>query len=280
MVLASFVIALREGIEAALIIGVILAYLKKIQQTRYNKHVYFGLGLAISISIVVAFGFEMLAGGFTGANEEVFEGLTSLIAVIVLTYMIFWMDRNSRRLKGELQEKIDLAITQRQLYGLVSLAFFAVFREGLETVLFLAGIRFTTESSQETLIGGTLGLFIAAILGYLIIRGSVELNLRKFFRITGIVLLIFAAGLFAFGVHELIEAGWLPPGLGGKRVYDISHLLSDKSIVGSLLRALVGYNDNPFFWEAIAYVMFWITIGMALIWLNRRITPSKTIPTT
>lgn len=280
MVLASFVIALREGIEAALIIGVILAYLKKIQQTRYNKHVYFGLGLAISISIVMAFGFEMLAGGFTGANEEVFEGLTSLIAVIVLTYMIFWMDRNSRRLKGELQEKIDLAITQRQLYGLVSLVFFAVFREGLETVLFLAGVRFTTESSQEILIGGTLGLFVAAILGYLIIRGSVELNLRKFFRITGIVLLIFAAGLFAFGVHELIEAGWLPPGLGGERVYDISHLLSDKSTVGSLLRALVGYNDNPFFWEAIAYVMFWITIGMALIWLNRRTTPSKTIPTT
>lgn len=280
MVLASFVIALREGIEAALIIGVILAYLKKIQQTRYNKHVYFGLGLAISISIVMAFGFEMLAGGFTGANEEVFEGFTSLIAVIVLTYMIFWMDRNSRRLKGELQEKIDLAITQRQLYGLVSLVFFAVFREGLETVLFLAGVRFTTESSQEMLIGGTLGLFVAAILGYLIIRGSVELNLRKFFRITGIVLLIFAAGLFAFGVHELIEVGWLPPGLGGERVYDISHLLSDKSTVGSLLRALVGYNDNPFFWEAIAYVMFWITIGMALIWLNRRTTPSKTIPTT
>ncbi len=280
MVVASFVIALREGIEAALIIGVILAYLKKIQQTRYNKYVYFGLGLATSISIVVAFGFEMLAGGFTGANEDIFEGLTSLIAVIVLTYMIFWMDRNSRRLKGELQEKIELAITQRQLYGLVSLAFFAVFREGLETVLFLAGVRFTTESSQETIIGGMLGLFIAAILGYLIIRGSVELNLRKFFRITGIVLLIFAAGLFAFGVHELIEAGWLPPGLGGERVYDISHFLSDKSTVGSLLRALVGYNDNPFFWEAIAYVMFWITIGMALIWLNRKKTPSKTIPTT
>ncbi|MFQ5821687.1 MAG: iron uptake transporter permease EfeU [Candidatus Heimdallarchaeota archaeon] len=276
MVLASFVIALREGIEAALIIGVILAYLKKIQQTRYNKHVYLGLGLAIVISIVASFGFELLAGGFAGANEEVFEGLTSLIAVVVLTYMIFWMDRNSRRLKGELQEKIDLAITQRQLYGLVSLAFFAVFREGLETVLFLAGVRFTTESLQETLIGGSLGLLVAAILGYLFIRGSVEINLRKFFRITGVVLLIFAAGLFAFGVHELIEAGWLPPGLGGKRVYDISHLLSDKSIVGSLLRALVGYNDNPFFWEAIAYLIFWITIGMMLIWLNRRTTPSRT----
>jgi len=260
MVLASFVIALREGIEAALIIGVILAYLKKIQQTRYNKHVYLGLGLAIVISIVASFGFELLASGFTGANEEVFEGLTSLIAVVVLTYMIFWMDRNSRRLKGELH--------------------FAVFREGLETVLFLAGVRFTTESLQETLIGGSLGLLVAAILGYLFIRGSVEINLRKFFRITGVVLLIFAAGLFAFGVHELIEADWLPPGLGGKRVYDISHLLSDKSIVGSLLRALVGYNDNPFFWEAIAYFMFWITIGMALIWLNRRIMPSKTIPTT
>ncbi|MFQ5819784.1 MAG: FTR1 family protein [Candidatus Heimdallarchaeota archaeon] len=275
MVLASFVIALREGIEAALIIGIILAYLKKIQQPRYNKHVYLGLGLAIVASIVVALGFELLAGGFTGANEEVFEGLASLTAVVVLTYMIFWMDRNSRRIKGEMQEKIDLAITQRQLYGLVSLAFFAVFREGLETVLFLAGVRFTTESTQETLIGGTVGLLVATILGYIVIRGSVELNLRKFFRITGIVLLIFAAGLFAFGVHELIEAGWLPPGLGGERIYDISHLLSDKSSVGSFLRALVGYNDNPFFWEAIAYVFFWITIGMVLIWLNRRTPPSK-----
>ena len=275
MVLASFVIALREGIEAALIIGINLAYLKKIQQTRYNKHVYFGLGLAIVASIVVALSFELLAGGFTGANEEVFEGLASLTAVVVLTYMIFWMDRNSRCIKGELQEKIDLAITQRQLYGLVSLAFFAVFREGLETVLFLAGVRFTTETTQETLIGGTVGLLVAAILGYLVIRGSVELNLRKFFRITGVVLLIFAAGLFAFGVHELIEAGWLPPGLGGERIYDISHLLNDKSTVGSFLRALVGYNDNPFFWEAIAYVFYWIVIGLVLIWLNRRATPSK-----
>ncbi|MFQ6123846.1 MAG: FTR1 family protein [Candidatus Heimdallarchaeota archaeon] len=275
MVLASFVIALREGIEAALIIGIILAYLKKIQQTRHNKHVYLGLGLAIIASIVVALGFELLAGGFTGTNEEVFEGLASLTAVVVLTYMIFWMDRNSRRLKGELQEKIDLAITQRQLYGLVSLAFFAVFREGLETVLFLAGVRFAAESTQETIIGGAGGLLVAAILGYIVIQGSIELNLRKFFRITGVVLLIFAAGLFAFGVHELIEAGWLPPGLGGERVYDISHLLSDKSTVGSFLRALVGYNDNPFFWEAIAYVFFWIAIGMVLIWLNRRAPPSK-----
>ncbi len=275
MVLASFVIALREGIEAALIMGIILAYLKKIQQTRYNKHVYIGLSLAIVASIIVALGFELLAGGFTGVNEEVFEGLASLTAVVVLTYMIFWMDRNSRRIKGELQEKIDLAITQKQLYGLVSLAFFAVFREGLETVLFLVGIRFATESTQETIIGGLLGLLVATILGYLVIRGSIELSLRKFFRITGVILLIFAAGLFAYGVHELIEAGWFPPGLEGKRIYDISHPLSDKSTVGSLLRALVGYNDNPFFWEAIAYISFWIIIGMVLIWLNRRETSSK-----
>ena len=157
----------------------------------------------------------------------------------------------------------------------MSLAFFAVFREGLETVLFLAGVRFVTESVQETILGGTFGLLAAAIFGYLIIRGSVELNLRRFFRLTSFVLLIFAAGLFAFGVHELIEAGWLPPGLGGERVYNISHLLNDKGTVGGLLRALVGYNDNPFFWEAVAYVGFWFIIGSTIIWLNRRVTPAK-----
>jgi len=197
-------------------------------------------------------------------------GAALVIAVIVLTYMIFWMDRNSRSLKGELQEKIDTAITERQVYSLVSLVFFSVFREGLETVLFLTGVRFATESLQETILGGALGLLAASLLGYVIIRGSIELNFRKFFRITGLVLLIFAAGLFAFGVHELIEAGWLPPGLGGDRIFDISHILSDKSVVGSLLRALVGYNDNPFFWEAMAYVFFWFVIGLTLIWLNRR----------
>jgi len=157
----------------------------------------------------------------------------------------------------------------------VSLAFFTVFREGLETVLFLAGVRFATESAQETILGGTLGLLAAATLGYLIIHGSVELNLQRFFRLTSFVLLIFAAGLFAFGVHELIEAGWLPPGLGGEHVYNISHLLNDKDTVGGLLRTLVGYNDNPFFWEAVAYVSFWFFIGTTLIWLNKRVTPVK-----
>jgi len=280
MVLASFVIALREGIEASLIVGVLSAYLKKIQQTRYNKYIFYGLVLAIVSSIITAFGFEMLAGGFTGSNEEIFEGLASLIAVFVLTYMIFWMDRNSRQLKSELQEKIDIAISQRQIYGLVSLTFFSVFREGLETVLFLAGVRFATESLQDTLIGGTLGLLVAGILGYLVIRGSVEFDLRKFFRITGIVLIIFAAGLFAFGVHELIEVGWIPPGLRGERLYDISHLLSDKDTIGSILRALVGYNDNPFLLESVAYVMYWLIIGVVLVWLNRRVTPPRaSIPT-
>ena len=230
-------------------------------------------------SIFVAIGFELLVGGFTGVKEEVFEGLVSLMAVVVLVYMIFWMNHNSRGLKSELQEQIDSAITQKQLYSLVGLAFFSVFREGLETVLFLAGIRFTTESTQDTIIGGVLGVLIAVLLGYLCIRGSIQLNLRKFFRVTSIVLIVFAAGMFAFGMHELIEAGWIPAGLEGERLYNISHILNDKDTVGNILRALVGYNDNPFFWEAIAYIFFWSTIGIALIWLNRRESSSNSVLT-
>jgi high-affinity iron transporter len=258
---AAFVIGLREGIEAALIISILLAYLHQIGRDDETRKIWVGTALALALSVAIGAVIFAIGAEFEGRAEEIYEGLVTLFAVGVLTWMIFWMRRQSYRLKGELQDKAAGALEVGG-YALASLAFFAVLREGVETALFLFGAEKATEGASGTLtglIGGLLGIVTAAILGALIYRGGVRLNLRTFFRVTGALILVVAAGLFAFSIHELQEAGLLAFLEG--TAFDVSNTLPDDSGLGGFLRALIGYNADPTVLEVVAWLGYLLVTG-------------------
>jgi len=261
---ASFVIALREGIEAALIVSIILAYLKQLGATDRSRLVWWGTAAAVILSALVGTAIFAAGAEFKGEAEEIFEGVVTLAAVAVLTWMIFWMRRQGARIRSELHEKVDTALVAGGL-AMAGLAFFAVLREGIETALFLfAAARGTAVEGggvapAAQLTGAALGLALAIVLGVLLYRGGIRMNLRTFFRITGWVLIVVAAGLFAFSLHELQEAGWLPF-LGGP-AFDLSASLPDDTGVGAILRGLVGYHADPTWLEVVGWLGYLLVIG-------------------
>jgi len=256
--IASFVITFREALEAALIVGIVLSYLARTKQTRYNTAVYLAITAAVAASIAGALLFNRVAGGFTGRAEEIFEGVTMLVGAGLLTTMILWMMKQ-RHVAAELRERVATKVAQAHVVGLFSLVFVSVLREGIETVIFLGAASFV--STDSNLIGALAGLLAAVVLGYLIFAGSMRLDIRKFFTVTSILLILFAAGLVAHGVHELQEAGMIPVVVA--HVWDINPalnpdgsypLLHENGFVGSVLKALVGYNGNPSLLEVMSYL--------------------------
>lgn len=260
--LASFLLSLREGLEAALIIGIVLGVLLKIKRTDLNKNVWLGAGAAAALSAIVALTLNLVGMEFEGRAEEIFEGIAMLLAAGVLTWMIFWMHRSSRTLKSEIEAQTNAAVHGKSSNALFALAFLAVFREGIELALFLLAVQ-TASSPAQTLIGALLGLAGAAVLGWLLFNSTRKLSLRGFFSVTNVLLVIFAAGLVGLGVHELNEAGIIPAVI--EHVWDINGILSDKSEFGLLLKALVGYNGNPSLTEVIAYLLYMVGIGTFLL---------------
>lgn len=260
---AAFVIALREGIEAALIVSIILAYLRQLQRTDRARLVWAGAFGAVVLSVIAGAAIFLAGTEFEGTSEQVFEGLVTLTAVGVLTWMIFWMRRQGGRIKGELQQKVDSALVAGG-WALAALAFFAVLREGIETALFLfaaaKGTAVDAGGVGEQLIGALLGLVLAVVLGVLLYRGGIRLNLRSFFRITGAILIVVAAGLFAYAVHELQEAGWLA--FLDNVAFDLSGVLPDDSGVGAVVRGLVGYNADPTVLEVLAWTAYLVVAGV------------------
>ncbi|MCK4953418.1 FTR1 family protein, partial [Candidatus Bathyarchaeota archaeon] len=190
----------------------------------------------------------------------------SITATVVLTYMIFWMAKNARKIRGELQEKVDVAITTENVLGLSMLAFVSVFREGLETVLFLTAL--TVSDLYGTIVGTLLGIGTVLVLAFLMLRGVYRMNIQKFFRYTSVIIVIFAAGLLGYGVHEFIEVGLLPPiieNVWNINPSDVTHPLHEKGAIGSILKALVGYDGNPELLRVIVYVGYWLVIGLYLL---------------
>lgn len=261
--ISSFMITFREGLEAFLIVGIILAYLAQTKRTELNKYVYAGTGLAAVGSILAALAFNLLAIQFEGRNEELFEGIVMLIAAMVLTSMIIWMSRESKNISSSLRQKVD----SNKAYGLFGLAFLSVFREGIETVLFLGAAAMNNESSA-ILYGGLLGLSVSIVVAYLVFKSSSHVELGTFFKITSIFLILFAAGLTAHGVHELQEAGVIPIVI--EHVWDINHILNEKGIAGSMLKSVFGYNGNPSLIEVLSYAGYYVAIGLGLKGLNSR----------
>lgn len=264
--LPSLLLSLREGLEAALIIGIVLGVLNRLNQQHLKPTVWQGTAAAVVVSLLAGIGLNLIGMKFEGKGEEIFEGLATLFAAGVLTWMILWMQKQGKNLKGKIESETSQALDTGKK-ALFTLAFIAVFREGLELALFLLATSFVTDGVL-TLIGAVVGLVAALILGWMLFTSTTRLSLRGFFQVTNILLILFAAGLVAYGVHELNEVGWIPSII--EHVWDINHILNEKSQLGLILKALFGYNGNPSLTEVIAYVMYFAILIINFIRFQRR----------
>ncbi|MGD1996275.1 MAG: FTR1 family protein [Anaerolineae bacterium] len=268
---ASALITLREGLEAALIVGIVLGVLRKLGRTERSRSVWMGVLAAVLVSIAAGLALNALGVAFEGRGEEIFEGVAMLLAAGVLTWMIFWMRRQGRRVQAELEVDVRRAVSVENAWALFSLAFVAVAREGIETALFLTAAAFSATPAQ-TLLGGALGLIVAIALGWLIFVAGRQLDVRAFFRVTSVLLILFAAGLVAQGVHELQEAALLPTLI--EHVWDVNHILDEGSAAGRFLKALFGYNGNPSLIEVIAYGAYFAVVGTATARKGKTMVPA------
>ena len=269
--ITSALITLREGLEAALIVGIVLGVLRKLGHTDRSRPVWAGVLVAVIVSVAAGLALNGLGVVFEGRREEIFEGVAMLLAAGVLTWMIFWMQRQGRQIQTELESDVRRAVTTGSAWALFGLAFVAVVREGIETVLFLTAATFSTTPAQ-TLIGGALGLTVAVVLGWLIFAAGKRLDVRAFFRVTSVLLILFAAGLAAHGVHELQEAALLPTFV--EHVWDVNHILDERSPVGTFFKALFGYNGNPSLLEVMTYSIYFIVGGVASLRQGWRMVPA------
>jgi len=257
---------LREGVEAALIVSMILAYLARTGNARHFGRIWLGTSSAIGLSLAVGLGLFLTIGELTSPAEQIFEASTMLLAAAVVTWMLFWMRRTAANIRGELHAGIDRVLTAGSVWGLSVLAFTAVIREGIETALFLLGQ--VTAASQadagaaSTMAGALVGLAAAGLLGYGFYRGARVINLRTFFTWTGIGLVFIAAGLVANALHELIEVNII--GLGTGMAFDISavlpHSAESGNVLGQLLHAIFGYNSSPEWTVLIAWRVYLVSV--------------------
>jgi high-affinity iron transporter len=275
--LPTYLLSLREGLEAALIIGIVLGALSKIRRTDLSPAVWLGTLSAVGISILTAVLLTTFGMSLEDKAEQIFEGVTMLIAAGILTWMIFWMSKQARFLKGELEAGVNKAAASTGRRAAFWLAFVAVVREGVELALFITAAFFAGDQSQmttniiQTLAGTILGLGTAALLGWTLFATTVRLDLRRFFQVTGILLILFAAGLVAHGVHEFNEVGWIPAVV--EHIWDVNIILDENSLVGQLLRTLFGYNGNPSLTEMIAYFAYLVVVS--IFWRRDNTVPAK-----
>jgi high-affinity iron transporter len=267
--ISALLLALREGIEMALVVGIVLAYLTQVGARRAHRWVWLGTGVAALVSLGALGLLNALDAEFEGATEQIFEGTTMLLAATFLTWMIFWMLRNARSLKGELQRGVQAVLDRGGLaWGIFLLVFFAVVREGVELALLLFAA-----PGEGKLLGSVLGLLGAVGVGLLIYAFGRRIDLRTFFRVTSVVLILFAAGLVAHAAHEFAEAGILAA-VEGPELWSTKGILPDNEGLGAILRALFGYQDEPTVIEVVAYVGYFV-----VVWILSR-TRMATAPIT
>ncbi|MFC4624827.1 iron uptake transporter permease EfeU [Daeguia caeni] len=254
--LVPFLIMLREGVEAALIVGIIASYLHKTGRSAWMPVVWIGVFLALAVSMLVGTVLQLLRAEFPQRAQEMMEAGIGLIAVVVLTSMVFWMRKAARSIKNELHHSIDAALSDHYRgLGLIVMVFFAVAREALESIFFLLAI-FQQSEGSAALIGALLGVLVSVAIGYGIFRGGLRLNLRRFFRWTGVFILFVAAGLLMKSVASLHEAGlWNHL---QAIAFDISSVLPDDGPIGSVLAGMFGYSSSPTVSEVVVYFLFLI----------------------
>lgn len=264
---------LREGIEAALIVGIIAGYLHKSGRANLMPAVWVGVFLAASLSLFAGAALQLFAAEFPQKRQELFEAIVGLIAVVILTSMVFWMRKAAHSIKGTLHASMDHALAQSssgQAWALIGMAFLAVAREGLESVFFLLAV-FQQSTGWAAPTGALAGLALAVAIGWGLYAGSVRLNLGRFFRLTGLFILLVAAGLSAGVLRKLHEAGiWNHL---QQVVFDFSHTLPIDSVAGTVLSGLLGYQDAPVLGEVMVYVVF---LATCLFFFLRPVRPTPT----
>jgi high-affinity iron transporter len=279
-VFATLAIGLREGLEAALVIGILVAFLVRSERRDVLPRLWLGIGLAIGLSL--GFGFVLTFGAYTLSFEaqEVLGGTLSILAVAMVMTMVFWMQRAARGLKGELEQGMARALATGGLWGVVAIGFISVAREGVETALFLWSIIRSFGGGPEALLGALAGLAVAVALGYVIYRGMVRINLRVFFNVTSVLLIVVAAGVLAYGIHDLQEAGVLPgpftaaapidPATGAVAVglagfpfgwaFQIGEVLPPDGALAALLKGTVGLAPEMSWLEVIAWAVYLVVV--------------------
>lgn len=272
--LATFVIGLREGLEAALIIGIIAAFLKQSNRTDALRRVWVGVGAAVALCLAVGVTLQLISASLPQRQQEMLECVVAAIAVVMVTYMVLWMRKHSRDLKSDLQHATGSALARGSAGALVVMAFLAVLREGFETAVFLLAAFQSALSPVQAAIGVILGVAVAVALGYLIYRGGVKLNLSKFFRITGVVLVLVAAGLVMSTLRAAYEAGWLT--VGQQTWLDLSAIARPGSVQESLLTGMLGIRSSLPMVEVVAYLLYAIPMLLVVLWPPRR-TPSRLV---
>ena len=264
---AGYLLGLREGLEAALILGVTFGVLQRMRRSELAPSAWLGVAVAVIASIVAAAILFSVGARLEGRAEEIFEGLTMLLAAGILTWMILWMGVQGRQVQLSLQREVEAAALRRQAGAIFLVAFVAVVREGIETALFLSAAAFQ-DAQSAVVLGGLAGIATACALGWGLYRATIRLNVRRFFQVTGLLLILFAAGLFAHAVHEFVEAGLLPALIDP--VWNTSAYLSETSVAGTILRTLFGYNADPNLLEVLAYFSYFLGVWIALRVLRAR----------
>lgn len=268
--LPSFLLALREGFEIALIVGIVFGALHQFKRQDLAQVVRLGVITAILASLAIAIGLTLLGTSLQGRAEEIFEGIMMWTAALVLTWMILWMQSHSRYIKQMLQEEIGVASRAGNV-AIFLVAFVAVVREGIELALLMTASVFNSGISQ-TVFGAVGGLAVATLLGWGLYRATIKLNLRIFFQVTSILLILFAAGLVAHGIHEFNEMGLIPGVI--EHVWDTNSVLYEHSVAGQVMTTLFGYNANPSLTEVLSYATYFIVLFAATRPRKAALTPA------
>jgi len=265
--LPTFVITLREGVEAALIVGIVAAFLVQEGRRDALRWMWVGVGAAVLLCAGVGIGLEVLGRDLPQRQQEGLETIVALVAVGMVTYMVVWMKRHSRGLKASLQGEAAAALAAGSTGALVGMAFLAVLREGFETAVFLTAVFNGSTDRVAAGTGAILGLVAAVAIGYALYRGGVRINLQRFFRITGLVLVLVAGGLLASAVHTAHEAGWLND--LQDQALDLGWLVQPGTWTGALLTGILGLQPQPVIAETIAWLIYVIPMSAFVLWPNR-----------
>lgn len=271
--LATFVIGLREGLEASLIVGIIAAFLGRHGRRDALRQVWVGVAAAVAICIAIGVVLQVVEQSLPQAQQEGLETVVGLFAVCMVTFMIIWMRGHARSMKGDLEGAAAAALARGSANALVAMAFLAVLREGFETAVFLLATFQASGNALLAAIGALLGIGVAVVIGYGIYRGGVRLNMARFFRITGLVLVLVAAGLVMTALHTAFEAGWIQ--FGQSRAMDLSWLVRPGTPVESLLTGVLGIQAYPTVIETLGWVIYAVPMLLFVAWPQRRRSAAK-----
>ena len=262
--LPTFVIGLREGVEASLIVGIIAAFLGSHGRKDALRWVWIGVAIAVGLCVAIGVALGDFEGALSQRQQEALETIVALVAVGMVSYMIVWMRRHARSLKGDIESHLASALAQGSIKALVVMAFLAVFREGLETAIFLLAVFQHSDNTAAAGGGAVAGLAVACIIGYALYKGGLKINMAKFFRATGVVLVLVVAGLLASAAHTAHEAGWLNIAQG--EVIDLSSFIRPGSVQSALATGMLGIQPKPVVAEVIAWFAAAIPLMLFVLW--------------